>query len=156
MGSKIQAQTNFVRFFGGFKGVRGPDEGVVGQAWFISHRGCPMGSPGTCGSGWVAILGWSTFEDARIVLILGTYLYLRLRIKCISGVILSDAAVALKATSAPGRIRALKVRQWLIWRHLRPSGDSCSQHAGFRHIIKVHRQRILRRRPRGDICPCRI
>jgi hypothetical protein len=30
MGSKIQTQTNFVRFFGGFKGVRGPDEGVVG------------------------------------------------------------------------------------------------------------------------------
>ena len=30
MGSKIQTQTNFVRFFGGFKGVGGPDEGVVG------------------------------------------------------------------------------------------------------------------------------
>ena len=33
MGSKIQTQTNFVRFFGEFKGVRGPDEGVVGKAY---------------------------------------------------------------------------------------------------------------------------
>ena len=65
MGSKIQTQTNFVRFFGGFKGVRGPDEGVVGKAykaknnnnnettWFL--WGCLLGSLGTCGSGWVAI-----------------------------------------------------------------------------------------------------